>query len=109
MKTNFISKSVIASVLFLSPHLSHAAGQILTGETVFSNLTFNILLGAIIFLLFVIIGITRALKGVSKSELFNKSVNALYSCFFLASKCRPETEQMTSGLLPDSICGSFSS
>lgn len=76
MKTNFISKSVIASVLFLSPHLSHAAGQILTGETVFSNLTFNILLGAIIFLLFVIIGITRALKGVSKSELFNKSVNA---------------------------------
>lgn len=76
MKTKFISKSAIVSVLFLFPQLIHAEGQILSGETIFSNLTFNILLGVIIFLLFVIVGITRALKGVSKSELFDKSVKA---------------------------------
>lgn len=76
MKTNFISKSVIAAVLFLSPQLSHAAGTILNGETIFSNITFNILLGVIIFLLLIIVGITRALKGVSRSDLFNKSAKA---------------------------------
>ncbi len=73
MKSKFLSKTVLASVLFISPSLSHATGQIMSGETIFSSVTFNVMLGIVIFLLFIIVGITRALKGVSKSNLFEKS------------------------------------
>ncbi|MCE3258837.1 MAG: hypothetical protein K0S12_478 [Bacteroidetes bacterium] len=58
--------------LLLLPALSFAEGQILQGNTIFSNALFIALLAIIIFLLIVAMALTKVLKNLAKSDLLLK-------------------------------------
>jgi len=68
MKTIINKNSIWLLGLFLAPFSSFSQGQILSGETSFSNPLFNTLLGVIIFLLIVIVALSQVLKNIGQSD-----------------------------------------
>lgn len=72
MKTRHISFLILMS---LAPVLGFSEGQILSGETNFSNPLFNTLLGVIVFLLIVIVALTQVLKNIAQSDIVTKRKN----------------------------------
>jgi cytochrome c oxidase cbb3-type subunit III len=72
MKTR---QSSLLILLSLAPVLGFSQGQILSGETNFSNPLFNTLLGVIIFLLIVIVAMTQVLKNIAQSDIVTRKRN----------------------------------